>query len=293
MSNEIINANIRTKETVVADIKATMGTINSIATIGAISIGNDLKTLKELVPHGEWIPYIEENLQFSERKTQRFIQIAETYGDENSSFYKLISNPTTLTDLSVSKALSLLSIDEEDVETFVEEVPIEDISFKELEEEIRKYKEDNVRLHAKIAETEDKISRMESSSVAPEELEKEKQKADKLKDKLHKLEEKQDKEIQDAKVAAKEEARKEASEEVADSLRQLETERAEAEARAEAAERKAANSGNETLLKFKIAMDLIQQQLIIVNSCVEEVSEDDPEKAQKMRSAMDKVLGRN
>lgn len=292
MSNEIMETTARTKETVVADIKATMGTINSIATIGAISIGNDLKTLKELVPHGEWISYIEENLQFSERKTQRFIQIAETYGDENSSFFKLVSNPSTLSDLSVSKALSLLSIDEEDVETFVEEVKIEEISTKELEEEIRKYKEDNDRLQAKITETEDRISQMESSSVAPEELEKEKQKADNLKDKLRKLEEKQAKEIQEAKTAAKEEARKEASEEVADSLRQLETERAEAEARADAAEKKASNVGNETLLKFKLAMDLIQQQLIVVHSCVAEVEEMDPDKAQKMRGAMDKVLER-
>jgi hypothetical protein len=72
---------------------------------------------------------------------------------------------------------------------------------------------------------------------------------------------------------------------------QGEAERAEAVERAETAEKRASNAGNETMLKYKLSMDLIQQQLIIARECVERIAEEDPDKAGKMDMAMKQVLG--
>lgn len=146
---ELTNVNqeneiIRTPETVIAEIRATINHVQQTAIIGSIAIGNNFKELKELVPHGQWLEYIQENLQqFNERKVQRFIQIADTYGDKNSAYFRLISNPTISTDLSFSKALSLLSIDENEVENFAEKNDINDMTVKELEEKIKALKEEN------------------------------------------------------------------------------------------------------------------------------------------------------
>ncbi len=137
---------VRTKEVVVAEIKATINHVQQVAILGSIAIGNNLKELKDLVPHGQWLEYIQDNLHWNERKVQRFIQVSEKYGDENSAYHRLILNPTLTTDLSFTKALSLLSIDENEVESFIENNDVNDMTVKQLEEKIKELKEEKSNL---------------------------------------------------------------------------------------------------------------------------------------------------
>ncbi len=139
---------IRTKEFVMAEIIETINHVNNTALAGAIVIGRDLKELKNLVPHGGWLKYIEKHLNYNEKKVQQLIQLSEHYGDENSSFFNVISNPKLTSDLGITKALKLLAIPENEVENFVENNDVNDMTVKQLEEEIKALKEENKKIEA-------------------------------------------------------------------------------------------------------------------------------------------------
>ena len=65
-----------------------------------------------------------ENLNYSKSKTEKLMKIATEYGNEES----ICSKTYMSTDLSISKALSLLQVPEDKVEKFVTENPVDDIS---------------------------------------------------------------------------------------------------------------------------------------------------------------------
>lgn len=134
---QIIDVVARTPENIVAEIRTTEAITNQAVILGAASIGKKLQELKELLPHGEFGKYIEDNLSYSQRKAQQFMQIADAYGDENSPYFKAISNAHTCADLSISNALRLLALPETEVESFVEEHSPADLTVKELEEKIK------------------------------------------------------------------------------------------------------------------------------------------------------------
>lgn len=113
--------------------------VASYALGGAVEIGNILIEAKSMMSHGEWVPWCEQNLKYSYTKATRMMKIAREYGDENSPYTKIAISQ----DFSIFKALELLKVPEEQVETFVEEHKIEDISVRELREEIKKLQSEN------------------------------------------------------------------------------------------------------------------------------------------------------
>lgn len=137
METNIINATFRTKETIIAEVKATIEHVETTAMIGAIKIGKCYVELKELIPHGGWYKYIEENTGHSPKKVERFMKIYTEYGDENTPLGSLFSKTTLMSELSITKALSLIALPDEEVENFVAENNIGDMTVKELEEKIK------------------------------------------------------------------------------------------------------------------------------------------------------------
>lgn len=111
-----------------------------------IGIGQRLIEAKAMLPHGEWLPWLEERVEYSERVAQKFMKLAREW-----------SNPNTLSDLGASKALALLALPPEERETFMsenhlvdgEEKPVIDMTYKELEKAIRE--RDEARQEAEAA----------------------------------------------------------------------------------------------------------------------------------------------
>lgn len=68
-----------------------------------ISLGRRLCEAKELLDHGEWLPWLEQRVQFSERTAQKFMQISRAYE----------SNATLALDLGSEKAFALLALPDE------------------------------------------------------------------------------------------------------------------------------------------------------------------------------------
>lgn len=136
--NEIVNADYmivqeRTLSVIVSEILTIERNVYSVALDGAIQIGQRLHEAKAQVEHGDWENWCKQNLNYSHSQATRFMKIATEYGDENSPYSKI----ATSQDFSISKALELLKVPEEDIETFAENNDIESDTVKELREKIR------------------------------------------------------------------------------------------------------------------------------------------------------------
>ena len=132
----------RTPEVIAVEIRTIEENIYKTAVTGAIEIGFRLQEIKDALPHGEWYNFISKNLGYSERQAQNFMKIASEYGAENSPYFDALSKTHTCADLSISKALRLLQVPENEVENFVEKHDVSQMKVKELEEEIKKLKSD-------------------------------------------------------------------------------------------------------------------------------------------------------
>ena len=106
----------RTLPVIASEILFIESQVARTALEGAIQIGLKLKEAKEQVEHGQWENWCRKNLNYSKSKAEKLMRIASEYGDENSIYAKTY----TCTDLSISKALSLLQVPEEEVKNFSE-----------------------------------------------------------------------------------------------------------------------------------------------------------------------------
>lgn len=103
-----------------------------------LNIGRCLNEAKRVLPHGEWLPWLTEKVEFSERSAQQFMRLAREW-----------SNPQALADLGKAKALTLLALPAEEREQFIsephvvngEEKSVVDMTSRELEKAIRERRE--------------------------------------------------------------------------------------------------------------------------------------------------------
>ena len=106
-----------------------------------LTIGRCLTEAKQALPHGEWLPWLNERVELSERAAQRFMRLSREW-----------SNPTTLSDLGASKALMLLALPEPERDQFMEDHNVIDISARQLEQAIKD--RDEARKAAETAQAE-------------------------------------------------------------------------------------------------------------------------------------------
>lgn len=118
-------------------IEAITGEILEAKRVGGeaiLTIGKGLIEAKELLSHGEWLPWLTEQVEFSERTATRFMRLAREW-----------TNQTALSDLGATKALALLALPPEERESFMtanhlvdgEEKNVIDMSTRQLEQALR------------------------------------------------------------------------------------------------------------------------------------------------------------
>ena len=91
-----------------------------------LTIGRCLIEAKDLLSHGEWLPWLNERVEFSERTARNFMRLAREW-----------TNRQALADLGASKALTLLALPPEEREQFMEENNVIDMTTRQLEQAIR------------------------------------------------------------------------------------------------------------------------------------------------------------
>jgi len=127
----------RTPEQIGAEIRMYVNTGRWITTLCGIEIGRWLVEAKELLPHGEWLPWLQRETEFSERSAQDYMRVFKDYSATQLGLFGPETNTQTFADLPISKALALLSVPESDREAFAKEVDAEHISVRELKQAIK------------------------------------------------------------------------------------------------------------------------------------------------------------
>ena len=153
---------VRDIETITAEIIQ----LKQDAGSAILSIGDRLIEAKAVLSHGEWLPWLTERVEFSERTAQNFMRLAREW-----------SNPQALADLGATKALTLLALPPEERETFMtenhlvggQEKTIVDMTSRELEKAIRERDEARRAAEAALADAktaEEGRAKMEADMAA-------------------------------------------------------------------------------------------------------------------------------
>ena len=91
-----------------------------------LTIGRCLIEAKDMLPHGEWLPWLAEKVGYSEKTAQNFMRLARAF-----------SNPQAIADLGATKALKLLALPPDERERFVADHNVIDMTTRQLEQAIR------------------------------------------------------------------------------------------------------------------------------------------------------------
>ena len=313
---EVIELSDKTTEELTAEANTLWNQMEAIGSIGimmAAQAGRRLNVIKERLPHGEWESWAKNNLEFSLRKANRMMSLAEKMEDDSSLF----ANPTTLSDIGISKVWALLAAPEEIAEEVVNNPELPDMTVKELKEEIRRLKEKNAGLEkemkdsavesvnielklrtqidqltaelkiyeetpVKSEETEKEIAELRAQlEKANTALEKEKEKTKKVK---VSVEEEKQKAADEAAKAAKEEALAKFEE---DNKLLIESNQQAAE-EINRLQRLLENNSQPEIAEFKVHSDQIQKSFISCRDCIGKIT--DIEKAAKMRMALKTIM---
>ena len=141
----------------------------------SVEIGRKLNEAKALVPHGLWEDWLTENVDYSQSTANNLMRIATEYGDEQVSLFSGKSNSETFASLTYSQAVALFALPMDQRQEFVESHDMEDLSTRELKEEIAALKAETEKRDEIIREMEvegnelrEKIGRLEEENEEAE-----------------------------------------------------------------------------------------------------------------------------
>ena len=287
-----------------------------------LTIGRGLIEAKALLSHGEWLPWLEERVEFSERSARNFMRLARDW-----------TNRQALADLGATKALQLLALPESEREAFLgethevngEEKTVIDMTSRELEAAIKerdealkaaaqaqadqkaadearaKMAEDMRLANERIAELNDQVDWYSADSIKAQDA------VTQLEKELAELKSRPVDVAVQTDPATVEAARKETEERMQAQVDAAKKAQAEAEkakksaedarskAQAEAAalriemaqmEKRAALTADEDLALFRMLFDQAQEIKNKMNGVVLKVRPKDPEKAQGLTKAL-------
>ena len=328
----------RTPEMIGAEIRMYVDAGRRITLLCGIEIGRRLVEAKEMMNHGEWLPWLRRETDFSERSAQNYMKVFNTYGAAQLGLFGPETNTQTFADLPISKALAMLSLPESEREDFAAEVGAETISVRELEAKVKERTaeieaEKNKILRAAQDDKTDLLFKLDTLAEEAEDLQKARDEAEKarkeaeetilrMKQEIEEIEarprdvavERDEEAIREAAEKARKEAEKAARERIRElegqiklakaTKESLEKELAEAQEKAEAAEKAGGDSAElrkqvENLQKqlslaapevaaFKAAFDRAQDELVHAETALREIR--DEEIKEKVRRAFTAML---
>lgn len=318
MSDSIVEAKYqivqeRSLPVIASEIHQIERNVYGVAMDGAIQIGEKLKEAQGMVPAGEWVKWLSENLNYSQRQAYNFMEIASNYGDSNSPYFNL----QTSANLSISKALELLRLPDEEVENFAETHDIENESVRSLKDQISQLKKEKTEAEERAREAEQASSSVNDEEVAKLrerereleqsvkntleresdlqiKLDKAKEDLKKAKAKLKEPEAAKDEEIQDrlakASVELEEKAKADARAEAEEELQKQKELISRLTEQVEKIEAEKAKLSNTSLMEFKVMVDQLQDVYFKINDLITEQNERDPELGLKMQNALQKLI---
>ena len=127
----------RTPDIIGAEIRGLTQQAKTMTVWFGIEIGRRLTEAKEMLEHGQWLAYLKEQTEFSRSSAGRLMTLYKKYGAAQTSLFGAEANYPTLNNLSISNALRLLAVPEDEREEFAAEHDVEHMSARELDELIK------------------------------------------------------------------------------------------------------------------------------------------------------------
>ena len=286
MSETVITVPVRDINTITSEIHYIQNDVQQYAAQGALKIGERLCEAKELLGHGEFLPWIKDEFGWTDRTAQKLMAVYREFGDSQKSLFGPEINTKTYSDLPVSKLYLLISVPESEREDFVKENNVAEMSVREMEKLLREKKEaedESREAHAELNKLADKYAALSavaseqekelkaaqadvsaSIEAAKKEAAAEAEKARRTAEKAQKAAEAEAKKARDEAEAAKKDLQQlrdnpEIPQEVMDKLKaQFGKAAEEAEARARAAEAKLKTADPDVAM-FKLHFDNLQK----------------------------------
>ena len=137
---------VRTADTIATEINTIKRQTQKIMLASSIEIGKRLTEAKDMIDHGAWGKWLQDNVNYSERTAQNLMRVYDQYGDkfgmtEMDSLFASDA-PNVFEELSYTQALALLSLPTDaEREEFVKENDVASMSTRELQEAIKARKE--------------------------------------------------------------------------------------------------------------------------------------------------------
>lgn len=171
----------RTPDIIGAEIRGLTQQAKTMTLWFGIEIGRRLTEAKEMLEHGQWLPYLKEQTEFSQPSASRLMRLYDEYGAKQTSLFGAELNYSTLNNLSISNALRLLAVPEDEREEFAEKHDVEHMSARELDELIKQRDEAEQR----AARAEEQVQQAaDGAAKADEQYQKAKQELHLLREKL-------------------------------------------------------------------------------------------------------------
>lgn len=317
--NEIIET--RTTDTIATEINYIKRRACETLLRESVEIGKLLCEAKKIVPQGEWMSWLSDNVNYSQSTANNLMRLYEEYGEQEQIGFFEENRLEIFGNLSPSQALALIALPYEKRKEYIEEHDMESTSVRDIQAEIKARQEaeeradiaeeKNSTLEEEIKSLREQIKELEevpeqetvdvesirsqvtseleeqykkALKVAEKEAaEKSKAKLDKLKEEMKLKDEEYEKKLSEEteKAVSAEKARLE--KEYADKLSSLGEENKELK-------RKASVAGSDDVQKFSVHFELFQKECQEVISAISKIRKADSDTADKLKNGLVAVL---
>ncbi|NUU77984.1 DUF3102 domain-containing protein [Paenibacillus xylanilyticus] len=162
---------IRTIETIAIEINSIKDHTKQIVLHSSIEIGRRLTEAKEMMPHGEWMNWLADSVDYKQSTANNLMKIFKEYGSDQLTLFGDNADSQALGSLNYTQAVALLGIPAEEREAFVQENDVDSMSTRELQEAVKARKDAEKALKAAQAEAEKAKKAMEKEQKLREKLE--------------------------------------------------------------------------------------------------------------------------
>lgn len=134
--SDVISA--RTPGQIASEINLIKEQSSQMLLVNAVEIGRRLTEAKDLLPHGEWLNWLKESVNYSRSTAARLMRTYREYGSRLASLQEEEgSNVAALLHLGYTQGLILLGIPDEEREQFMADNEVETMSTRELEQSVK------------------------------------------------------------------------------------------------------------------------------------------------------------
>lgn len=317
--SEMITTTGRSSSNIATEIRSVYKQAGTVAYMAMVEMGRLLVEAKGLVDHGEWGSYVENEVGFSHSQANNYMRIYERS--------KTLTNSQTFVNLGFSHIVALLTLPDAQLEEFVENHDVQNMSVRKLNEEIREEKRLREAAEGQAADLQQRNETLKTEAntlrnkaeALLQEASRAKTSEEALTKKLERLEKKLSRAEQAEANARREADRLRENPEISDDMRHQLTAEAKAQAAAEARaevqaeldaaraevkriteeraaaeqeKQKAEKLGDPEAMAFKLVSDNVVGMINQMEGLRQRASRRNPELEQKMRAFMRKMAER-